>query len=373
MRPRFPKYVIADYTKGKERFYLRRKGQPKVRLHGVPWTPSFMSQYQAALGGPNVVAMLPASIERRVDSFEWLCGEYVKSEEFKALDQKETAAKRKRYLERICAEPIAPDSKKLFAQIPFRAFNKKAVRVIRDRFADKPDTSTAFKKALSALFVWAIEFEHVEDNPTVGVKRLKGDNPDGHHTWDIEEAEKFEAAFPVGTKERLAIALFLFTGQRASDVIRFGNSHIKIRFDVNEDGDTVEQKWIVFTQHKNRNRKPIKLEIPVWHELEDIIAASPVGTETFLTATRGKPFPNTAAFDRWFKIACVKAKVPGTSHGLRKAAAVRLIERGATEKEVAAITGHTTLKEIARYTAMANQRKLAAAATVKGSKKRVAK
>ncbi len=373
-RIKLPDYVTRDSgagADGKERFYLRRKGEKKVRLHGVPWTPAFMSQYQAALGGPNVIALMPGPVELRVNSFEWLCGEYFKSAEFRELDEKETQAKRRRYLERIGAEPIAPASKKLFAHVPYRSFNKKAVRAIRDRFSDKPDTANAFKKALSALFAWAQEAEHVEDNPTIGIKKLKGDNPDGHHTWTIEEVEQFESVFPVGTKERLALASILYSGQRASDAIRFGKHSVKVRVDVDGEGEQIETKWLIFTQHKNRRRSPVHMEIPLWHELEDIVAESPVGADTWLTATRGAAFPDTGSFDRWFKIACITANVPGTSHGLRKAAAVRLIERGATEKEVAAITGHTTLKEIERYTKMANQRKLAVSATAKGSKKRV--
>jgi integrase len=47
------------------------------------------------------------------------------------------------------------------------------------------------------------------------------------------------------------------------------------------------------------------------------------------------------------------------THGLRKAAARRLAEAGCTEKQIAAITGHTTLKEIARYTKAADQERLA--------------
>jgi hypothetical protein len=47
---------------------------------------------------------------------------------------------------------------------------------------------------------------------------------------------------------------------------------------------------------------------------------------------------------------------------LRKAAARRLAEAGCSSKEIAAITGHTTLKEIERYTRAAEQRKLAVAA-----------
>lgn len=49
------------------------------------------------------------------------------------------------------------------------------------------------------------------------------------------------------------------------------------------------------------------------------------------------------------------------THGLR-AAARRLAEAGCSANEIAAITGHTTLKEVARYTKAAEQRTLATAA-----------
>jgi integrase len=50
------------------------------------------------------------------------------------------------------------------------------------------------------------------------------------------------------------------------------------------------------------------------------------------------------------------------AHGLRKAALRRLAENSATTKGIAAVSGHRTLKEVERYTAKANQTKLAAAA-----------
>jgi integrase len=52
---------------------------------------------------------------------------------------------------------------------------------------------------------------------------------------------------------------------------------------------------------------------------------------------------------------------------LRKAAATRLADNSATEKEIMSITGHTTMKEVERYTKAANQKKLAAAATKRGA------
>ena len=47
---------------------------------------------------------------------------------------------------------------------------------------------------------------------------------------------------------------------------------------------------------------------------------------------------------------------------MRKAAARRLAEAGATVHEIGAITGHASLKEIARYTRAADRKRLAQAA-----------
>ena len=54
-----------------------------------------------------------------------------------------------------------------------------------------------------------------------------------------------------------------------------------------------------------------------------------------------------------------------SAHGLRKAAARRLAEAGCTAHEISAITGHASLREVARYTEAADRRKLAASAMAK--------
>jgi integrase len=48
-----------------------------------------------------------------------------------------------------------------------------------------------------------------------------------------------------------------------------------------------------------------------------------------------------------------------SAHGLRKAAATRLAEAGASELEIGAITGHQTSREVSRYTKAASQKVLA--------------
>jgi integrase len=60
---------------------------------------------------------------------------------------------------------------------------------------------------------------------------------------------------------------------------------------------------------------------------------------------------------RW----CDEAGLPSECgpHGLRKATARRLAEARATVHQIAAITGHRSLKEVARYTQGADQVRLA--------------
>lgn len=369
-RRRLPKYITADPgPDGVERFYLRRPGQKKVRISGVPWTPSFMSQYSAALGGPNVVALLSQPLRpKATGTFNWLCRLYYESSEFRQLDPNGTQRPRKRLFDRIAREPTKPNSKLLFGDVPISAWNRKACRALRDRFVDVPSSANDMLKALRVLFGWAVEAEHMDSNPARDVKLLRpAGGGEGYHSWTIEEVEKYEQAHAIKTQARLALGLLLYSSQRQSDVIRFGAKYIKLRTHVDEEtGETFERKWIVFTQHKNRNRKPVHLEIPLRPELEELIDATPGAweRETFLTQTRGKPHTRMS-FTKDFADYCIAAGVPGRSHGLRKAAATRLADNGATDKEIMAITGHSTLQEVSRYTKAANQKRLAAQATAK--------
>jgi integrase len=89
---------------------------------------------------------------------------------------------------------------------------------------------------------------------------------------------------------------------------------------------------------------------------------NPADHLTLLTTQTGKPF-SAAGFGNWFRDRCNEAGLPHCSaHGLRKAAARRLAEAGCTTHEIAAITGHASLREVQRYTKAADQARLAQAA-----------
>ena len=183
-------------------------------------------------------------------------------------------------------------------------------------------------------------------NPAREVKFLKSKRQGGFHAWDDAEIAQFEARHPIGTKARLALALLLYSGQRRSDIVVFGRQHVKAG-------------WLHFVQHKNRNRSPVTLQLPILPELQSVIDQSPTGDMTFLVTAFGKPFTNNG-FGNWFGDRCREAGLQDRSaHGLRKASARRLAEWGATTEQIKAWCGWKTAKEADRYLREVNQRKLA--------------
>src|SRR5262249_4493095 len=51
---KLPKYVQAWVDDdGRAHQYFRRPGFPRVRLPGLPWSPTFMAAYEAAMRGPR--------------------------------------------------------------------------------------------------------------------------------------------------------------------------------------------------------------------------------------------------------------------------------------------------------------------------------
>jgi hypothetical protein len=59
-------------------------------------------------------------------------------------------------------------------------------------------------------------------NPMLEITLLKGKNSDGFHTWTDEEITRFEKRWPIGTRERLALDLLLYTGLARGDVVPLG-------------------------------------------------------------------------------------------------------------------------------------------------------
>jgi integrase len=205
-----------------------------------------------------------------------------------------------------------------------------------------PHAARSWLVTLRSLCQFALKRRYLRSDPTINIK-LRGVKGDGFHTWIEDEIAQFEAHHPVGTKPRLALALLLYTAQRRSDVIRIGRQHIR-------DGVlTVKQQ-----------KTGVTLAIPVHPHLQAVLDATPSEHLTFLTMTGGKPY-GSEHFSKTFRAWCDAAGLPKhcSAHGLRKAACRRLAEAGCSANEIAAISGHATLREVERYTKAADQARLA--------------
>ena len=338
-RPRRWKYVVQDADRhGLVRVYLRMPGKPKVRLREAPGTDAFELEYRAAVAAAPKPKPVPVGTVAP-GSIDALCVAYYRSAAFKRMEERGQNVRRG-ILDRFRVEH---GDKRATMLEPHHLVR------IRDARAETPEAANSLLKALRAAYAAGLTLGLVRGNPALAVPYLPSANPDGIHAWTLEEVKQFEAKYPVGTKPRLALALLLYTGQRRSDVVRLGRQHLR-------DG------VLTFTQVKNAKRKPVRLEIPVVPELARIIEATPSGGLTFLTTDFGGPY-TVDSFGNRFRAWCRAAGLPQCSpHGLRKAAAGRLAELGASAHEIMAVTGHRTLKEVDRYTRGAAQRVMAKSA-----------
>jgi integrase len=99
--------------------------------------------------------------------------------------------------------------------------------------------------------------------------------------------------------------------------------------------------------------------IPLLPELAAVIEATKTGDLTFIATPSGAPMTKES-FGNWFGDACRAAGVPGTAHGLRKAAATRFVEHGFTEAELNAwFAWADGSRQSADYVRKANRGKLA--------------
>src|SRR5262249_58082064 len=102
------------------------------------------------------------------------------------------------------------------------------------------------------------------------------------------------------------------------------------------------------------------LQIPITTALAEAVnATTPTDAMVFLLNEHGRAF-TPKGFGKWFTKQCERIGLKGLSpHGLRKAACRRLAEAGASANEIAAVSGHASLREVERYTKAADQARMA--------------
>jgi integrase len=320
-------------VRGKRRHYFRRPGYRRLPLPGLPGSEEFMAAYSAAIAGSETAEPLGAS-RTRPGTVAALVAAYYGSAEFKH----EIAHNTRRTRRAVCERFREQHGEKRFSVLQVEHIRKLLARI------ERPHAKRNWLKALRALARFAIAIGMRTDDPTREIKLAKTKS-DGYRSWSEEDIAAFRSTHAIGTRARLALELLLGTAQRRGDVIRMGRQHIRAGL------LTVRQ-----------NKTGATLNIPIGAELKAVLDGAPRAHLTFLTSAAGEPF-TADGFGCWFRRACDEAGLAGLSaHGLRKAACRRLAEAGCTEKQIASISGHASLNEVARYTKAADQTHLARAA-----------
>jgi integrase len=323
---------------GKVRVYFRKAKGPRLALPSDISSAEFTAAYQAALAGQ--LAGAARRKRRKPDApgtTAALIRSYMRSAGYLALRQTTKVG----YASRI--ETLRTEhGHRTIAGLT----RDRIVTGILQPYADRPGAALGILKMLRVLIRHAIEVGWLTHDPSLGIRRPKTQEI---RSWSDAEIEAFEKGWPIGTKQRLAFAILLYTGQRRSDVHRMTWADVS--------GGTIR----VVQQKTGR-----KLAIPLHRELLAVLTVAERDHMTIINTEHGRPF-TVDGFSQWMRDAIRATGLPieCQPHGLRKAAGRRLAEAGCTAHEIMAVLGHKTLSEAERYTRDADQAQLATAAVAK--------
>lgn len=331
-KPDLPYVNVFRDRHGKSRSYYRRKGR-KVALPGEMGSVEWLAAYNHARAQDDkLVVASPATSTDITIAFAadaWFNSTTVKS--LKPATLKDYKGCLRSWLE-SCGD------------VPISKVRRAHVKRWIENRSEKRSAANNLLKRVKQIFDFAVDEGWIEHNPAQGMRGYRITDG-GFHSWTESEIQKFEARHPIGSIPRLAFSLLLYTAQRRSDVVKMAWSAI--------DNGMVEVR---------QQKTGAYLLLPLHPDLEAILAQTPRKASTILVTSFDRPYV-AAGFGNAFRDWCNQAGLTNCSaHGLRKAAARRLAEAGATSREIMAVTGHTDISEVERYTKAADQKRLATAA-----------
>jgi len=184
-----------------------------------------------------------------------------------------------------------------------RAIFTEAVIVAgRNRRAKTPFQARHFIDTMRGLFAWAKEAQFVQSNPAAGIKYPGKKSRAGFPVWTEDEVKAYEARWPLGTRERVWLAVLLYTGLRRGDAVRLGQQHVR-------NG--------VATIRTKKSQGIIEVAIPLPPPLLEALQAGPTGDLSFICGARGRPLTKES-FGNLFRQTCNAAGVRKSAHGVRK-------------------------------------------------------
>ena len=348
-----PQYVSRFQDRhGKERLRFRRKGYPSQYFTAPLGTEAFREEYRRFNSSDAIVAALEDAHAARTvpGSIGDLLRRYIAVPE--RLGPSETTQTKVRSILERFAEGRED---RLVKDVRFEHIDaiiaKARIKTVDENGRKIGGTEAARKlrKELRRLFAFARKLRWISTNPvddSQPVKVSPSERSTGFYTWTEEDIAAYRAHWALGTKQRLAMELMLWTDQRKVDAIHLGRQHVR------------GGKFVI------RQTKTGKLlRLPIAPPLAAAITAMPPNDALcFIVTEWGRPF-SVKGFGGWFRDQCDAAGLPQcTAHGLRKATMRRMAELEMPNKTMKSVSGHSKDDEVARYTESANQERLAESA-----------
>ena len=317
---------------GKQRIRFRRSGLKTTYPKHPFGTKEFEAEYAAWMTQkPAPSVERPKVVPRSVDD---LCILFYPSGDFGG--NADTRARNRAILDRFRAK----HGNRPVATCPFTKLDKYIQDVAQTSGGGAAEKA---RKQLKRLFRYAVKLGWMPTNPMDFVNPVKYEKQP-FHSWTEDEIAQYQAYHSLGTQARLALELYLWTAKRRGDGLELGRQHIRDGYFYSIDAKTGKRSWI-----------------PIAPDLAAAIAAMPPHNHLTLIVTEyGKPFSKNG-FGEKFKTWCCAAGLPHcTAHGLRKAIMRRMAELGVGNAGMKAISMHSDDREVAAYTASANQKMMAA-------------
>lgn len=337
--------------KGLKRYERRGKLYIYHRASGTPLPtdipeehPKFLEAYLAAENADKPAPKLETVVANSVAD---ICRRFMLSQRYKSLSEDYRDVLR-RDMDNLCTENNAAIAKLSFSTI-------RRPHIISQMDSRERNPANQRLKTWRYLTEFASRRGIVEIRATDGVKANPEAKTGGYIPWTLAEIGQYRGYWSYGSKERLAFELQYWAGARISDTRKLGPGNID------------DQGWLNFVQQKTGSEVsvPMYRDLPGFAEprdLEHLIKAldAMASQETVWLATKAGSTRSKKSASQWFSgKARAAGLLPGrTSHGLRKSRMILHAENGASSKQIAAWSGHETLKEIERYVRGADRRRL---------------
>jgi site-specific recombinase XerD len=190
-----------------------KRGAPNIRIREEYGTPEFDAAYQAAVS--NVPTRKAPEIKAAQGTLEWAWLLYRQSGAWQNAISEATRRQRENIMKHVLESAGA---------LPLSKITSAAIADGVDRRAKTPSQAKNFKQTMSQFFAWLKRAKIVTENPCDGVELPKRLKTGGFKEWSIEEVLKYEERWPIGTRERVMLDVYMYTGLRAATPPRSASS-----------------------------------------------------------------------------------------------------------------------------------------------------